>query len=242
LQLSALRWSPNVFKPLLYTDTNAYNEGVLKPSEYPVYEFDDSYYAYYFSEATAQRSQNSFKLYHFHGSHAPYHMDANGEYSEEETSSTIQTMGSFRNLYNAFDRMKELGIYEDATIIITGDHGYAYKDSQPVQRPVTIGLFYKPSGSAGEPLKYSAAPVCTDNISATIMKQAGLADYSAYGQALDDIAEDADIIRYYYKSVCETDTWHEIKVHTYEIRGDAKDFANWKEIQIDDIPAENRFY
>ena len=60
--------------------------------------------------------------------------------------------------------------------------------------------------------------------------------------ALDDIAEDAEIPRYYYKSVCETQTWHEVELHVYEILGDAKNFANWKEIEIYDIPAENRFY
>ena len=152
-------------------------------------------------------------------------------------------MGCFLHLFNAFDRMKELGIYENATIIITADHGSAYKDSTPLEKKVTIGLFYKPSGSAGTPLACSKAPVCTDNIGATIMKAAGLSDYSAYGAALDDVPEDAVITRYYYKSVAEKETWHEVSVYRYAVVGDANDYENWEFVDIlEPLPAENRFY
>lgn len=243
LRLSAYRWTPLALKKLLWTDTNYYNIGVFSQGASTAYEFDDSHYGPGFRQATANRRQSSFKLYHFYGSHSPYTMNADGTASEEETTVTEQTKGIFLHLYNAFDRMKELGIYEDATIIITADHGSAYKDSAPVQKPVTIGLFYKPSGSAGTPLQYSAAPVTTDNIGPTVMKAAGLADYSAYGQALDEVPEDEGLVRYYYKSVAETTDWHEVSVYKYAVTGDAMDFANWEVVEIlEPLPAENRFY
>lgn len=243
LRLGAYRWAPLALKKSLWTDTNFYNTGVLRENSAPAYEFDDSRYGPGFLEATADREEKNFKFYHFYGSHSPCHMKADGTYSEAETTVTEQTQGIFLHLFNAFDRMKELGIYEDATIVITADHGSAYKDSAPVQKPVTIGLFYKPSGAAGTPLRQSAAPVCTDQIPATLLKEAGLADYSAYGPALDEIPEDAQIVRYYYKSVSETTKWHEVSVYKYAVTGDAKDFSNWKVVEIlEPLPAENRFY
>lgn len=243
VRLAGYRWSPLVLKKWLWTDTNYYNTDVFRGDTAKAYEFSDSYYGPGFREATADRQEKSFKFYHFYGSHSPYHMNADGTYSQEETTVTAQTKGIFLHLFNAFARMKELGIYEDATILITADHGSAYKDSAPVQKPVTIGLFYKPSGAAGTPLKQSAAPVCTDNIGPTILKEAGLKDYSAYGQALDEIPEDGDIVRYYYKSVCSTTDWHEGSVYKYAVTGNARDFENWEVLEVlEPLPAENRFY
>ena len=159
--------------------------------------------------------------------------------AEGNTTVTDQTRGSFANLKRIFNRMKELGIYEDATIIITGDHGNPISDRKPIQVATRIGLFYKPSGSAGTPFATSAAPVSTDNIPATIMKALG-ADYSAYGAALDEVAEDADITRYTYKSVIGEKTGREVGLYTYTVTGDAADFDNWK--IIDHIDIDNSFY
>lgn len=243
LRLSAYRCSPLICKPLFWSDTNYYNEGVLTASDVRNYEFNDSYYGPGFRDADTTRESNCFKFYHFYGSHSPYTMNADGTASQEETSAREQTIGCFTHLFAAFDRMKELGIYEDATIIITGDHGSAIKDSEPLLRATTMGFFYKPAGSAGTPLAYSNAPVCTDNVGATIVKAAGLKDYSAYGPALDDISEDSDIVRYYYKSVADKETWHEVKVCKYEVTGDAKNFDNWKLVEtLDPVEEENRFY
>lgn len=241
MQLSAYRHAPIALKPFYWADTAYYNTDVLSGSAVSAYHYEDTYYMPGLAESTASREQNSFKFYHFNGSHPPYTMNADGSASEETTTTILQTRGCFTHLFAAFERMKELGIYEDATIIITGDHGNAWDDTLPVQAATRIGLFYKPSGSAGTPLKLSAAPVCTDNVSATIAKAAGLADYSAYGPALDDIAEDAQVTRYYYKTLA-IDGW-ERTVCKYTITGDAVDFANWNLIeQIEDIPEKNSFY
>lgn len=241
MHLSAYRHAPIALKPFFWADTAYYNTDVFTGSAANAYHYEDTYYMPGLADGTASREQNSFKFYHFNGSHPPYTMNADGSPSAEGTTTILQTRGCFTHLFAAFERMKELGIYEDATIIITGDHGNAWDDTLPVQAPTRIGLFYKPSGSAGTPLKLSAAPVCTDNVSATIAKAAGLGDYSAYGPALDDIAEDAEVTRYYYKTLA-IDGW-ERTVCKYAITGDASDFSNWKLIeQIEDIPEKNSFY
>lgn len=234
LQLGAFRYMPTVLKPFFWADTNYYNTGIYYDNHHSAYQFDDAAYALRLQEAVASK-EKSFKLYHFFGPHAPYTLNADGTASETETTVMDQTMGSFVNLMKIFDRMKELGIYEDATIIITGDHGSAISDTKPLQKATRIGLFYKPAGSAGTPLQESTAPVSVTNIPATIAKAVG-ADYSVYGAALDEVAEDADITRVYYKSVCDTKTFYETQMCIYHVTGDASDFDNWELVKTVDIP------
>ena len=170
-------------------------------------------------------------------------MNADGTASQEETNSTVQTMGSFQNLFRAFAQMKALGIYEDATIIITGDHGSAVSDRKPIQKATRIGLFYKPSGSAGTPLTWSSAPVSTDNIPATIARAAGLKELTPYGTPLEDVAEDAVVTRVYFKTVVTEGAGREMEVHKYEITGDAASLDNWKETELtEEMPKDNSFY
>ncbi len=240
LNLSVYRYAPTAVKPFFETDTNYYNAGVLKSDS--AYTFKDSEYAPGFKSATADGENNNFKFYHFNGPHAPYYMNSDGTKSATETSLKEQTMGSFNILYSIFDRMKELGIYEDATIIILGDHGTPATDNVPLPKPIKLGLFYKPSGSAGTPLAYSTAQVSNANIPATILKSVG-ADYSVYGSALDDIGEDDEITRVYYKAICPAPTSSdEYEVYKYHVTGDAANFDNWKIVERFDIVKDGNFY
>ncbi len=241
MNISAYRYSPIFIKPFFWQDTNYYNQDIFRPDASVAYTFADHEHGPGLKNAVADRSQKGFKLYHFNGPHAPYTLDAEGNLSENETSASVQLMGCMNFLYDAFDKMKELGIYEDATIIITADHGKPIDDQEPLQKATRIGLFYKPSGSAGTKLEWSSAPVCTDNIPATILKNAG-ADYSLYGKALDEIAEDEEITRVYYKSVCNMGSSNEIEVYTYHVTGDASDFDNWKIVNRQEIENDNKFY
>ena len=234
VQLSAFRYAPTALKPSFWADTNYYNEGAYKPGTATAYQFNDAAYALGFAEATAQRQEKNFKFYHFYGPHAPYTMNADGTASTEPTTVTDQLKGSFVNLRKLFDRMKELGIYDDATIIITGDHGAAVSDTKPLQKATRVGLFYKPAGASGQ-LKNSSAPVTTEQVAATVIKATG-ADHSAYGKALDEVAEDAVITRVYYKTVCDTETYRETQLCIYHVTGDAANFANWELVQTVDIP------
>lgn len=234
LQLSAFRYSPTVAKPLFWADTNYFNTGILQNDYAAAYQYDDVGYARRL-EQLEQTDGKQFKLIHFMGPHAPYTMNADGTLSQVETNVTAQLTGSFVNLKAIFSRMKELGIYEDATIIITGDHGAAVSDTKPLQKATRIGLFYKPSGSAGTPLQTSHAPVSVQNIPATLAKSAGL-DYTALGTPLDEVAEDADLTRVYYKTVCNTDNYRESWLCTYYIIGDAANFKNWELVETVEIP------
>lgn len=223
LYLSAYRYAPLSMKPFFWSDTNFYNSQVYLNSD--IYELDDAKYAPGFANSVASREKNCFKFYHFNGPHEPFVLNADGTKSDHPTSVEEQMAGTIHNLYIAFDALKQQGVYRDAAIIITADHGKIVSDGLPLTEAMRIGLFYKPSGSSGDPLVWSSAPVSTDNIPATIIKEAN-GDTSAYGIGLDEIPEDAQIIREFYKSVNEGAM--DASVYKYEISADASIFDNWK--------------
>ncbi len=230
LQLSAYRYSPTVLKPVFWGDTNYFNNGAARSDRY---QYDDVGYARRLQNMEAGEGKH-FKFIHFFGPHSPYTMNADGSRSDTETTVTAQMAGSVRNLAAVFDRMKAEGIYESATIVILGDHGAAVSDLKPLQKATRIGLLYKPAGSAGTPLQHSAAPVCSGNIPATLAKAAGL-DYEALGTPLDEVAEDADLTRVYYKTVCDPVTFRERWLYTYHVTGDAARFSNWTLVSQEEI-------
>ena len=133
--------------------------------------------------------------------------------------------GVFKMIFEYFDALKQAGLYEDATIIITGDHASAVSDKRDVADSRVTALFVKPSGSAGTELTYSSAPVCQENLRAEIVKSAGLTTEQDYGPAFSDIAENADIERKYCFEKSLEDGTHQIV--EYRVVGDANDFDNW---------------
>ena len=225
--LSAYRYSPTAMKPFFWTYTDAVNKGAVVRDD--MYEIDETIYAQKTESFHLEAKNNQFKFYHFNGSHAPYILKEDGTKvkGDERTSVVEQTKGSFNILYQALQKMKEQGIYKDATIIITADHGDPVHDAKPVQKATKIGLFYKPSGSEGTPLQYSKAPVSLKNLPATFLKSVG-ADYSKYGRPIDEIGEDEEITRHFYKTVRPEEGGHEKMLYVYDIKGDAGNFDNWE--------------
>lgn len=252
LQLAGQCCAPNVLKGIFWSDSAGYNANVFVPTGEPGYSYDDPYYGQGFKTATANRTGKAFKFYHFFGAHNPYSMKADGTAAQEGEEPTVvdQTMGCFVHLYNAFAQMKALGVYEDATIIITADHGAALSDRKSIYEIIDtyhkvprIGLFYKPSGAAGTELCYSDAPVSTTNIPATIAQAAGFEDISRYGTPLDQVPEEAQITRTYYKTITPKGLGPEVDVYEYAITGDVADPDNWKETKVTKgIPEENSFF
>ena len=68
-------------------------------------------------------TEGAFRLYHLFGAHGPYSLDENGNNISEGTTLKQQLNGVMGMLKEYIQEMKELGIYENSTIVITGDHG-----------------------------------------------------------------------------------------------------------------------
>ena len=134
------------------------------------------------------------------------------------------------NLY--LDQLKELGIYEDATIIITGDHGSLQGSdtrlptdpSRP--NPILTALFVKESGASGTPLTVNSAPVMQADIIPTILRSEGIDTDEDFGKSVFEIPADQPRKRKYNFQSYQKDTGG-YEVIEYEILGPARDLSNW---------------
>ncbi|MDR0500288.1 MAG: sulfatase-like hydrolase/transferase, partial [Coriobacteriales bacterium] len=102
----------------------------------------------------AVEKKGSFTFIHLYGPHAPYTLDEDVNIvSSKKTSATIQARASFKIVFEYINQLKKLELYDDAAIIITGDHGYPINgyerydfevDFMPLSEVEPVALFYKP--------------------------------------------------------------------------------------------------
>lgn len=137
---------------------------------------------------------------------------------------TVAVKSSFDIINEYIKAMKDAGVYDDATIVITGDHGSPDDDFEELSKPTLTALFVKPSGSTNEPLKISKAQTSHDNIWATMLKSENIISDDSYGKSVFEISETENQTRRY--------VWHTysntLDEYVYEISGNGKNFDNWK--------------
>ena len=241
MMLSLYRTAPVALKPFFETDTTQANSAYSLKNDERISLTDYAFYERLKSEKLNTTNENgekgTFSYYIFKGCHAPYVFDENCEKTSEKVTVKEATRGALTNVSEYLRQLKELGIYDSSTIIVTADHGRSGTLTELDDSRV-VSMFYKPAGSKGE-MKESLSPQQLINVQATVMKEMGL-DYSKYGTPLDEVAENADIARYVYISGASEDLkTREENLITYEIKGDARDFSNWK--IIDKFPIEYPF-
>ncbi len=176
-----------------------------------------------------------FSFLHIEGTHYPYQMDENGNQAEGKGEALGAALGSMKLVQMYIDELKAKGLYENSTIIITGDHPDPISDYNEPTRARATALFVKRAGVSHE-YRTSSAPVSDLDLIPSILADSGLA-YE--GEAYWEIAEDAVRPRYHYFPLNSDPAGNE-SLTVYEIVGDAKDFENWKRLR--NVPLNGRLY
>ena len=174
-------------------------------------------------------SDKNYTFIYLHGTHSPYTLNADAQRVKASTSKE-QTIGSFKIIADYVDQMKKLGVYDNSTIVITGDHGYPYTDTEPLLESTDTGtktaVFVKPKSSKTSGLSVSHAPASVADIIPTIVKDTGIKASTDYGESLFDIAQDSARKRIYYHSRLTGNS--KLILDKYTITGDAANIKNWK--------------
>lgn len=174
----------------------------------------------------------AFRLYHMWGAHPGGKFDQNMQ-PAKQGSTTQCIRGNFLIIQDYIRQMKELGVYEDSTIIITADHGSSNGSSD--KRPLvidfapTVAMLVKPSGCgmSNEGVTTSTAPVCHADLFSTVIASLD-GNYEKYGTPVWDHTEGEQRTRYYYNQALYSDEDGEIALREYAVTGDARDASNWK--------------
>ena len=133
-----------------------------------------------------QSETNSFTWYHLKGAHFPFAVGYDGlplrkQAEETDENRLIQLHGYLVQVENYLAQMKELGIYDDATIIISADHGY-YDCFE-------AAFLIKLPGQSFETMQLNSAPVSQEDVMPTLLYCLD-ADYSDYGTSVFDWSEE----------------------------------------------------
>ena len=101
------------------------------------------------------------------------HLAAGEEMAPPDLADSLR--GCFRNVETYIEKMKELGVYDKATIIVTADHGRAYLSGNHKQLNATsaispVVLVKYPQSDLSKPLQTNSAPVSHQELFATVEK------------------------------------------------------------------------
>lgn len=249
LNLSAYRYSPEAMKPYfhIYTD-NIAQKYIFGNKDGSIYTVDDAefYAAFRKKGITTEDNAGSFVFYHLQGAHDPFTMNEKGEavtldYLNYKESMYKQIRGDFKMILSYIKQLKAAGVYDNTTIIITADHGRT--GTAPSLEEATgenygervLTLLIKEAGAdTKQPLKTSMKQVCQANLHKTFLRSMGV-NYEDDGvRAIEDIGEDEEITRYFYMSGSNSlKASRDVNLITYEIKGDANDFSNWKRVKTE---------
>ena len=136
---------------------------------------------------------NSFRFFHMRGPHVPCYLSEDIKYEPtgKEVTPTQQGRGSLKIVFEYIEQMKELGVYDDATIIITADHGRGdlldsdKTSGNPDRTSRPIFIVKKPNEKS-ETMRVSDAPVSQAELMPTILEAVG-ADRERYGRTFEEI-------------------------------------------------------
>ncbi len=234
LDLSFYRYAPEAMKPYFQIGTSELNSVVVTEGEggaNELFAVDDAVFWSGYREkglTVDAAGKGSFIFYHLNGAHDPFTINADAEPIKEPGTRDEQIVGNFRMIFRYMEELKEKGLYDDTTIIITADHGRPPKqtgDLSGISESRVSTLMIKPAGTKAEgPMKVSNKQVCQDNLRASIASYFGL-ETGGYGRTIESIGENEQMTRTMWM---RTEGKGEKKLYTFEIRGDANDFANWK--------------
>lgn len=193
-------------------------EALSKDSTIAYRNFDDEWFNDMIEQSSWKitDSKGAFRFYHL----GSCHLDLNNQ----ETKG----MRSLEIVYNYIQHLKELGLYDSSTIIITADHGSSGGGLTldfPQGTAVPL-LIVKPAGSFGEVLKVSSAPVSHTEFMPTVLDGFSF-EYTNYGNTVFDIKEDENRNRLYYYSALYTNEEGEVELREYQVVNDASEPSSY---------------
>ncbi|MBR4628278.1 MAG: sulfatase-like hydrolase/transferase [Ruminococcus sp.] len=242
-QLSLSRLSPYAFKSYFTVGlgANLSADFIQYKNDYPDImpsaigvQSDIDYYHYLKStKLKADSDKKTFTFVHLNCSHGNSAEEVNLYDPHESVDIYSTTRGDFEILFEYFDQMKKLGVYDNTTVIVLGDHGRAPTEIEQdgkdgLTSAITTALLVKPAGEHGELKLDRDSELSNDFFSASVLDYAGI-DHSEFGYSYRDVV-DGGLHPDRFMQTFEWGGYGKVTYKAYyKITGDARDFNNWEE-------------
>lgn len=242
VKCSLYRDMPWAVKPLCWYYTDEVNNRIIVNDEADLaastWTIDDAKYHELLKNQDLQvvdrGERGSFRVIHMAGSHYPIILDRNGEVASGETDTIEQSLGALHIVDVYLEELKQLGLYDGATIVITADHGEWYLADE-ITCPTSPMLMVKPAteeGGSAAQCAFSDVPTGHADIAPTLLDAVG-ADSSLYGGMNVFDVPDAPRTRYYNATSVVGPDHVYAAIKQWKIEGDALVWENWSETGVE---------
>ena len=233
IRISLYRYVPFLVRHTLgNVSTPMYDKYVDYDLEDPEYSTDmKDVYSEISDEAfTFRNSDNGLSYIHISGCHLPnrYDPDFDPASGEQRQDSNVAMKVSFKIISAYLQEMKRMGVYEDATILILGDHCHIGSDTALPNKPHVTTLLAKPAGVSEGAMKESKAQVAAADVLATVLVAAGSDKAADFGENIFEVPEDENRPRRYLFQLVQGTLYEGNYINAeYEILGPGRDLDNW---------------
>ncbi len=177
-KMSCYRMMPELLKNVFYTEGSEYADIITYEDDIIHHNNADFYRGLLDTGLTADRDSNYFIIQHLLGTHE-YTTTAD---CMQSPGSTLEdtAKGCMVMVEEYLNQLKQVGAYDNSTIIVTSDHGDMV-DSQVI-------FYIKEPGVTREAAAETNAPISLCELRPTIARAAGL-DSARFGRTIYDFAE-----------------------------------------------------
>ena len=226
---------PSILKPFFWFTTDSVNAAMCPANSSDAastpYLINDARMHASFEDSVLEASDESaggaYRVIHLQGSHWPYTLNENGESEQLEQvyeNQVRQSAGSLSIVSEYIRQLKELGVYDCSTIVITADHGQWQYGSHSIPGASNPFLLVKPAG-ADSSANLQVSEVATGHVDLPGTLEWAIGKTPSNPTVFD--ATDGDRKRYFLYTNHDGHTDYELV--EYEIDGDANDFSSWHE-------------
>lgn len=191
LQFTAFRYFPHILKQFVWFYSGMFDQFKSSNTRNPPRSSDNiSFYSGLKTEKLQTTSgKNVYSFIHLDGTHEPLTLNEDVTKVEKGTATVItQGIACINIVQEYITQLKNLGVYNDTTIIVTADHG-----SNILRWPIFLVKGFNSSG----PIVQSDVPISHEAIIPTIMEECGLNSGHKYGTSAKEILESTEIERTY---------------------------------------------
>ena len=229
-KLTLFRCLPNYLKPnFIIESAELWRQEEISGEIQPYSLSNFTFYSRLQKGLTLLDNKNSFRWYHIIGAHMPFNMTRNIERVPPGEESTLyeHSVGALKIALTYLQQLKELGIYDNATILILSDHGTHENGRDTFQevKPLPLVLVKQPNEHGS--LKISENPISYFQLQATILKR--FPEAAEFGEDFSEpllttrlhrrisLTPDHPIVEYLVEPDASNNlSWHESATLTYQ--------------------------
>ena len=196
-RLVGCKYLPDILKPYIWMEGTEFDGTAISSIESSLYNNDNAVFrdGMRANGLNIENGHKKFKFIHIHGAHEPFRIDEHGEDIDENWDQNIAAAkGCLQLTLDYIQNMKNLGVYDNSSIVITADHGW-HGGNGIITNPV---LMVKEAGK-DIPFEVKNVPVSQADMPATVLKLAKCDNIYDYGMPVMNVQESSGRDRLYYQ-------------------------------------------